>query len=146
MTYRPYSAIIGSLQPASIKANLMNDTALTILSFSPVRLNTNGNISSVDVSVETDALGIIGISEEMIPPGDSGYVVTQGRVLSVNMFNFGDYVYVSKSGGLTNILPSEGVSGFVAGDWVIRVGVIGKNDAVPTDKDLFINMQIIGQL
>ena len=146
MTYRPYSAIVGAIQPASIKANLTNDTGLTILEFVPVRLNTNGNISLVDVSVETDVLSIIGISEEIIPPGDSGFVVTQGRVQSINSFNFGDYIYVSKGGGLTNILPSEGVSGFVEGDWVIRVGVIGKNDAIPTDKDLFINMQIIGQL
>jgi len=146
MTYRPYSSILNAITSYSTKSRLSNDSGLTVLQFMPVKLTTSGGIAGIDVSIDIDILGIVGISEEMIPTGSEGYIVTQGKIENVGSFDFGDYVYISKTGGLTNELPSEGVAGFVSGDWVVKVGVIGKNENNPLVKDLFIGIQIVGQL
>ena len=146
MTYRPYASIISGIESYNVKSNLLNNSGLTILQHRPVRLTTTGDIASVDVSNELHVLRVVGISESMILTGSYGIVVTQGKIENIVSFNFGDYIYISKSGGLTNILPSVGVGGFVAGDWVVRVGVISKNENDPLLKDLFLNMQIVGQL
>lgn len=146
MTYRPYDAIISSLESFNVKSNLLNNSGLTILQHMPVRLTATGDIAAVDVSDESHVLRIVGISEAMILTGAYGVIVTQGKIENISSFNFGDYVYISKTGGLTNILPSAGVGGFTAGDWVVRIGVIGKNEDDPLLKDLFLNMHIVGQL
>ena len=146
MTYRPYFQIIAAVDPATVKSTLQNNSGLTILSHMPVKVNSNGELSLIDVAVDGDILNLIGISNQMILTGTSGEVVTQGKVKNITSFNFGDSIYVSKTGGLTNILPSEGVGGFTSGDWVVKVGTIGKDLNNPLIKDLFINIQIIGQL
>jgi hypothetical protein len=146
MTYRPYSQIVGLVDLSTVKTSLLNSSGLTILEHTPVKINTNGDLMLLDVSNEEDVFSFVGISDNTILSGTYGDIVTQGRVVNVAGFDFGDYVYVSKSGGLTHALPSEGISGFVAGDWVIRVGVVAKNPSDPLLKDLLINPQIVGQL
>jgi len=146
MTYRPYSSIIGAIDSFSIKSNLLNSSGLTIQRHSPVRIGTSGDMSVIDVSVDSHALGVVGIASDIINSGTYGNVVTHGKIQNITSFNLGDFIYVSKSGGLTNILPSYGVGGFTDGDWVIRVGVIGKNEEDPLLMDLFINFQIVGKL
>jgi hypothetical protein len=146
MTYRPYAAIISAIQSSNLKSNLLNNSGLTIQKHQPVRINSNGDMSVIDVSLDAHALGAIGMAEDITVTGAYGYVITHGKAEDITGFNLGDFMYVSKTGGLTSSLPSEGVDGFVAGDWVIRVGVIGKNEDDPLLKDLFINFQIIGQL
>lgn len=146
MTYRPYSSILSAITSSSTKSRLSNDSGLTILQFMPVKLTTTGGIARIDVSVDVDVLGIVGISEEMIPTGSEGFIVTQGKIENIGSFSFGDYIYVSKTGGLTNVLPSEGVDGFLEGDWVVKVGVVGKNENNPSIMDLFIGIQIVGKL
>jgi hypothetical protein len=146
MTYRPYSQISSSVDLSTIKTSLLNTSGLTILKHIPVRINSNGDIMPVDVAIEADIFSLVGISNNMISTGNYGDVVTQGRVEDIDGFDFGEYVYISKTGGLTNILPDEGSYGFVSGDWVVKVGVIAKNPSDPILKDLIVNMQIIGQL
>jgi hypothetical protein len=146
MTYRPYASIVSAIQSSNLKSNLLNNSGLTIQKYQPVRINSNGDMSVIDVSLDAHALGTVGVVEDITVNGAYGYVVTHGKVENISTFNLGDFIYVSKTGGLTNSLPSEGVDGFIAGDWVIRVGVIGKNEDDPILKDLFINFQIIGQL
>lgn len=146
MTYRPYADIISGIDSSAVRTTLLNNTGLTILKGTPVRIDAGGDISKIDVSVDTDVLGAIGVSSEMILTGTTGTIITNGKVEDISGFDFGDYIYVSKTGFLTHMLPSEGVDGFVAGDWVIRVGVVSKNQTDPLLKDLFVNVQIIGQL
>jgi hypothetical protein len=146
MTYRPYNAIIAALESFNIKSNLLNNSGLTIQKHAPVRISTTGDISVIDVSLDAHALGVAGIASDIVINGAYGVVVTHGKVEEISSFNFGDFIYVSKTGGLTSILPSEGVGGFVAGDWVIKVGVISKNEDDPLLMDLIVNFQIIGQL
>jgi hypothetical protein len=146
MTYRPYSQISSSVDLSTIKTPLLNSSGLTILEHMPVKVNVNGDVAFVDVSNENDIFSLVGISNTMITSGTYGDIVTQGRVVDISGFDFGEYVYISKTGGLTNILPDEGSYGFVSGDWVVKVGVIAKNPSDPMLKDLIVNMQIVGQL
>jgi hypothetical protein len=55
-------------------------------------------------------------------------------------------MYIDKTGNLTDIKPSIGVNSFIAGDFVISVGVIAKNATNPANKDLVISIDVIGQL
>jgi hypothetical protein len=79
--------------------------------------------------------------------GAVGDVVLAGKIENVTTsFDFGDYLYVSKTGGLTNQLPSIGVDSFVSGDFVIKMGLVTRNRTTPANKDYLIRVEIVGQL
>lgn len=148
MTYRPYSNIIQQASAAqSQEITLKNNSGFTISILQPVSVDSNGDIRPTNVSIESDAIKFLGVATENIPNGSSGKVILYGKLENISTsLSLGDYVYVSKSGGLTATLPSEGVDGFVAGDYVIRVGVIAKNQSNPLNKDLVLSPAIIGML
>jgi hypothetical protein len=149
MSYRPYQAIIAEATGASTgqTISLRNQSGATISTLQPVTVDANGRLKAVDVSLEADALKVIGVAKENIPNNSNGDVVASGRFENITTsLNFGDYVYVSKSGGLTEILPSEGVGGFVSGDFIIRIGVITRNVTYPTQKDLLVSVVTLGQV
>lgn len=113
----------------------------------PVRATNTGDMDFIDVSVEAEALAICGVTSATVAPSSNGSVVTNGRVLNLTTSaSFGDAMYIDKVGGLTNSKPSIGVAGFVSGDFVIYVGVIAKNVDNPLNKDLVVNLNVIGQL
>lgn len=127
--------------------NIENNSGLTIAKATPVRIDTDGNMRSINVSVEAEALAVAGVARENIISGNSGPVLSSGRVEDiVTTANNGDVLYVAKTGGLTNIKPSIGVGGFVSGDFVIRIGVLYKNEDDPLKQDLLLNISVVGQL
>ena len=149
MTYRPFTDIINAAASSStaIRSLLVNNTGSTIPALAPVRLNSTGQLEIVDVSDESSVLSIVGLTEEAIDDWTQGNIITQGKIPNITTgFNFGDYIYVSKTGTLTNSYPIVGANDFNAGDFVVRVGVIAKNDTNPLQKDIFISLQIVGQL
>ena len=130
----------------SVSRASINNTGLTINKATPVRLTPSG-LALINVSDEVSANAIAGIMKANIANGDSGDVFNSGVLEDISTSaSVGDIMYVSKSGDLTNIKPSDGVNGFVSGDWVIRVGVIAENNDNPSLKDILINIQIIGAL
>lgn len=149
MSYRPYAAIISAAQAASsgIKFEIYNNSGSTIAALQPVASDSNGKIIAIDPSTELTAVKIIGVAGQSIADGAYGLVYSHGKFENITTsFGFGDYVYVAKDGTLTNIEPSEGVDGFVAGDFILRVGVIVRNRTTPSQKDLVINISIVGQV
>ena len=143
MTYRPYNTLINP----SIEYIRTNNTGVTINAGTPVIMNSSGDPDFVDVSDEAQVLNIAAVSQDTIANGESGKLVTSGKVESLNVaFNFGDVIYISKTGGLTNIRPSIGVNGFDSGDFVVMLGVIARNEENPSFKDLILHIDIIGQL
>jgi len=143
MTYRPYSTFVSP----SLDYIRTNSTGVTINKGTPIRMNAAGNPDFVDPAIESQVKAIAAISQDTIANGTQGVFVTSGRVKElVTPFDFGDSIYLSKTGGLTNIQPSEGVGGFVVNDWVVHIGVIAKNESNPTVKDMIIHLDIIGQL
>lgn len=154
MSYRPYNTIITQAVEASAAANsaalsypLINGSGAPIDVLTPVALNASGEFKLINVAVELDALRAIGITSESVLNATEGLVVGFGRITDVTTsFVFGDVLYVSKTGTLTTTLPSIGVGGFIAGDFVIKIGKISKNQTNPVNKDLIVQVELIGQL
>ena len=143
MTYRPYT----SLTASGVSDNRPNNSGVTINKAIPVRVNTLGELDFVNVSVESEAMNVAGVASADILDGNSGSFITSGKIENVTVSgNFGDIMYVSKTGDLTNTKPSIGVGGFLEGDFIISVGVVGKNAVTPANKDLIVMIDVVGQL
>lgn len=150
MTYRPYNVIIAQAASAgssNVEYQLENTEGSPISDLTPVCTSATGGFKLVDVSSETDALNIVGITKEPILNATVGAVVGFGRMLDVSLpFPLNSSLWVAKDGTITDLVPNTDENGFVAGDFVIRVGKIVKNQTDPLKKDIIINMQLIGQL
>jgi len=143
MTFRPYDKLTAS----GVQDDRSNNTGVMIPRITPVRINSSGELDFIDVSVEFEALAISGVTSENILNGSTGTYLNYGKIENITTSApLGDTVYVSKSGGLTNSQPSDGIDSFISGDFVISVGVIAKNELNPLLKDLIINIDVIGQL
>lgn len=145
MTYNPGS--FGTPAASRSTSRLVsNGTGSTITKGTPVRASIS-SVDLIDVSSETQANAIAGIVKSDITNGNQGDIIVTGIIEDITTSaSVGDIMYVSKTGDLTNIKPSIGVASFVSGDWVIRVGVIIKNNSNPLLKDLLINIQVVGAL
>lgn len=116
----------------------------TLFKGTVVRSDGNG-IEKVDPGVESQVDAISGVVNSDIVDQAFGNVIFVGLVENVpGGFNFGDVIFLDKSGNLTNIKPSIGVNSFGSGDFVIKIGTIIKNSA--GQRDLLVNIQNIGQL
>jgi len=143
MTYRPYSTLTAS----GISDTRPNNSGVTMDKGTPVRINTSGEIDFINVSVEDEVANVSGVTSESILNTTSGNFITTGKVTNITTTAvFGDVVYISKTGTLTNVKPSIGVAGFVSGDFIVSVGVIAKNASNPSNKDLVVIIDVVGQL
>lgn len=148
MSYSPkYTGDKTDALALNVGEDIGNTSGSTLLRATPVRIDGNGNLNTIDVSVEAQAIAVAGVTLENIIDGTKGALASSGRVLNIiTTANNGDVLYVSKTGGLTNIKPEIGVGGFLSGDFVIRIGVLFKNEDVITQQDLLLNIEVIGQL
>ena len=149
MTYRPYAAIIAEAQASNsnLSTQIRNESGSGIAALVPVSIDDNGYLTTIDVSDDNTVFSIVGVTQSFVANNSSGLVSLAGRIENVGLsFAHGDYVYVSKTGELTNQHPEIGINGFVAGDAVIRVGVIVRNINTPLNKDLLVRMQLVGKL
>lgn len=148
MTYKPDFALIIPI----VKQILKNNSGSSIDSVVPVFVNTSGDMVPVDVSNETKSLNIAGVTVSAIISGQSGDITSSGKIENISLgFGFapGDVIWVSKTvGGLTNVPPSLVTDGgaFASGDYIIKVGVVAKNQSNPAQQDLLVNIQVIGQI
>lgn len=136
----------GSSTSVANKSTVENQSGQNLVKGTPVRIDSNGYAAPIDVSVEAEAFAACGVISSGIADAASGDFVTAGIIQNITGFNFGDVLYVSKTGDLTATKPSIGVDGFMAGDFVIRVGVVQRNVVTPAQKDLIVNVQVVGQL
>ena len=150
MSYRPYQVIVSAAVAqagAGQQVEVTNDSGVTIAALQPVCIDSSGNAKAVDVSSFDDAVKVAGVAIAAIPDGSEGAIATSGILEDISTsIDFGGYVYVSKTGQLTATAPTEGVAGFVAGDFVIRIGAVVRNADSPSQKDLLIQIQAMGQL
>ncbi|CAB5221452.1 hypothetical protein UFOVP244_168 [uncultured Caudovirales phage] len=131
----------------TVYISLANYGLTQISAHSAVGIDRTGSVALVDVSDETNAAATLGLAMETILPGAFGRVVTAGKIENVTTnARLGDVLYIDKTGALTTTKPSIGVNDFDVGDFVIRVGVVTANIDFPTNKDISVSVQIIGQL
>lgn len=151
MAYNPlYRGKTAKAPSRSIATGYTNGTLSGMLMTKPVSTDATGQIALCDVSSENSVSRFVGITAEPIPSAASGSVISGGRAeaLSANIagFSLGDPVYVGKNGTLIKTRPDIGVSGFVAGDWIIFLGVVVKNEFDAMEKDIQLMIEVIGQL
>lgn len=145
MTYNPNSRGIAATarQTGNLRTNQIGST---IPKGVPVKLTASG-LALVDVSVEADIDAFAGVLAADCANLATGTLVNSGLVDNISTsFVVGSIVYISKVGTLTNVKPSIGVNGFGEGDFVIKVGMIAANQDTPTNKDLLVGIQHMGQL
>lgn len=118
-----------------------------IVAATPVSVNGAGMISPLDVSSQTSVNNFVGLTNALILSSANGQVTSSGRIESLTLsFNLGDSLYAGKNGTLINVKPDYGVSGFVAGDFVVFIGVVVKNEFDASKKDILLMAELIGQL
>lgn len=140
--------IFGNVGTISVEqTGLINDAGVTLTKGTPVLITSLGKLQKIDVSSQTTCESIAGLVKENINFNSAGVIIPSGTLENITTSaSFGDILYISKTGDLTNIKPDIGVNSFVTGDFVIRIGVVTKNLTTPTNKDLLISISIIGQL
>lgn len=147
MSYNPnYTGSSTDVLSKITGAFVDNNSGGTLTKGTPVRIDSVGNLNIIDVSSEIESLAIVGVIFEDVLNTEQGRLICNGRLDDISGFTFGDSIYVSKTGTLTNTKPDIGVGGFVAGDFIIRIGVISKNEINPGQDDLLLNITITGQL
>jgi hypothetical protein len=145
MTYNPNSFTTPTTSRATSKT-AYNNSGSTIVKGTPVRLTANG-FATINVSVESDVDAIAGVIASDASVGSAVEIISSGSVSNLSTsFSIGDALYIGTSGSLTNIKPTAGFNGFVAGDFVIRIGVLVANSANPSLFDLLVFIQNMGQL
>lgn len=130
-----------------IARNYTNGNAGMLSKGTPVGTKNTGLVDILDVSSKASVDGFVGLYNLDTPSAASGQVLDCGLLENITTsFSIGDPVYVSKSGGLTNVVPVAGSNGFVSGDYVIFLGVIVMNEFDNTKKDLKILLAKPGRL
>lgn len=143
MTYNPFTR--QSANQSTGRFN-QNQSGGSIPAGTPVKITSSG-IALVDVSLEADIDAFAGVLKETAANNTSGNIISSGSIEKITTsFAVGTMVYISKLGVLTNIKPSTGVNGFGEGDFIVKIGMIAKNNDNPADKDLLVGIQIMGQL
>ena len=136
------------------KMSMRNATGLTLLRGAAIGVDSSGgNMAAVNVRVEASALSVLGILNVNTDDLHNGPVIISGIMrdtgnLGIGTLAFGDTLYVAPPGEattLTNIRPNAGIGGFLAGDFVVKVGTIVK-DPDSASFTLAIGIQIVGQL
>ena len=110
--------------------------------------DSSGQIIPIDVSSDTSVNSRVGLAESRIPTSSVGPVITNGRLENfTTAYPIGTPLFVGTDGAPTNIVPSIGVNGFLAGYAVIFLGIIVPNEKNPGgSKDIQLMVQFIGDL
>ena len=151
MSYSPTFFGSTAKGPSSGTASgYQNGTLSTISAASAVSTNTSGQMILTDVTNEATIETWLGLTSASTPSAATGMVASDGRLQSIPLglgFSVGDPIWVGTTpGSLTNVKPSIGVPGWSAGYYVLFVGVVVQNEFNPSDQDIQICRQIIGQL
>jgi len=149
MSYDPSNLEKGifNTPTSKVAGSFVNSTGGLLSQLTVVRVLGNGSIGMIDVTDRDQVYSIFGALESNVANGDSVSVISKGRIKNITTsFNTGDVIFLDKSSNLTNITPEIGVNGFVVGDFVVRLGIIVQNEENPSNKDIIIDIQIIGSL
>jgi hypothetical protein len=148
MSFNPnFSGKASAASSQAIHTSESNNSGSTIAKLTPVRIDSVGNMALIDVSIEAQAMSIAGVANADVSDSSSGSIVNSGRISDITTTAaLGDVLYVSKTGSVTNVKPAIGVGGFLADDFVLRLGIVAKNPDNGSLKDLLVNISIVGQL
>lgn len=145
MSYNPANSGTPLVARAAARS-AANTTGITIFKFTPVKLGAGGMAPLVP-TIETDVDAFVGVARNDVLNTGSGDIINAGLLEDVaGGYAPGETVYVSKTGAVTNVKPTDGGAGFVAGDFIIKIGVIAENNVNSALRDCIICIQIMGQI
>lgn len=152
MTPLRVAQAIAALAPSgssssAIQGNYLNNSGSTLSAMILVWQDTSGGIDQVIPTFEEDVFSIVGLLTAATLNNAQGNVALSGLLKNVTTaFVLGDILYLSRTGALSTTVPDIGVGSFQAGDWVVKVGKITKNSTNGAQKDLKLEIEVIGQL
>jgi hypothetical protein len=116
-----------------------------------VSQGSGANVLLLDVTNEASVENFVGIVAQTTPSSASGLVVSDGRIENIPLslgFSVGTPLWadVNSPGGLTLTKPDLTQPGWSVGDFVIFIGVVVQNQFNPSNQDIQLLRQIIGQL
>lgn len=137
--------ILDSYPASYVSIILENNSGSLIGAEIPVCIDINGDIIPADVS-SAISNSTVGVTVSSIADGASGEVMISGKLENViTSLSFG-VCYVSDTATLSSTVPDIGVNTFTSGDYVIKIGNVVKNQTNPLNKDLIIQLQVMGKL
>lgn len=149
MSYSPFSYNPQSTGSAeAIVTNYTNSSAITAIpQAQAVSVNSSGLLVPLDVSSQASWQAFVGFADIRIPASSVGPVIANGRLQNITTaLPLGTPLYIGTDGNPTNIIPSVGVNGFVSGMMVIFMGVLVKNEVVPSEIDIALFTQMVATL
>jgi hypothetical protein len=150
MSYNPLyvgSQALGS--SVALVTNYTNGTGSPILQGTAVsKTGVQDQIAPTDPTDDASVHAFVGFAQFRINAATLGPVISNGRleVLSGYSFSVGDAIWVGLNGVPQNVRPDYGVTGFAAGDFIIFCGVVVQNALNPSNQDLQVMPQLIGEL
>jgi len=150
MSYSPFSFNQqGTGTGIALVSNYTNSTSTPIPQGTPLSLvGTGDQVAPTDVTSQASVSAFVGCAQTRIAGNANGPVVSNGRLQNITGYSFsiGNSIFIGLSGILQNTRPDYGVTGFAAGDYVYYIGTIVANEENPTNQDLIIMPQLIGEL
>jgi hypothetical protein len=126
-----------------------NGTGLTQAAATVVSQGTGQNFVLTDVTNESTVETFVGLTSTSSISGASILINSDGRVENIPSslgFSIGDALWVGLTpGSLTNVKPDLATPGWFAGYFVIFIGVVVQNQFNPSNQDIQIFKQIVGQ-
>lgn len=140
----------GAGSSVSAQSGYQNGTGSTTLIGTPVSQGLGANFVLLDVTNEATVEAFLGLSAAAIPASTTGQVASDGRVQNIDSsfgLTIGDPVYAGLTpGSLTTTKPDLTAPGWSAGMFVLFIGVVVQNQFNPSNQDIQIFKQIVGQL
>lgn len=151
MGYNPlFSTAVGQGSSRQTQTLYQNGTGSTVTVATLVSQGTGANFILTDVTNEATVEGFVGLASLSIPNAASGLITSDGRVENIPLglgFAVGDALWADVTpGGLTNVKPDVTQPGWAVGMFVIFIGVVVQNQFNPSNQDIQLFKQIIGQL
>lgn len=153
MSYNPL--YVGSQSMGSSRqllTNYLNSTGSAIAQGAPCSVQSDGSIALTDVTSQVSVQSFVGYAYTRIASASTGPIISGGRLENLTGYSFtiGNSIYISVGGGLQNTSPVDNngnpVAPFVVGDFTIFAGVIVQNEDNPSNQDLQIFSQNLGEL
>lgn len=151
MGYNPlFQSAVGGGSSRQTQTLYQNGSGGTIQIATAVSQGTGANVLLTDVTDESSVEKFVGLSAAVTPNSASGLIISDGRIENIPLglgFAVGDPIWAGLSpGSLTNVKPDLAVFGWSSGMFVIFIGVVVQNQFNPSNQDIQLFRQIIGQL
>lgn len=151
MSYSPNFRGTMSLAPSLANSSTYtNGVGSQVSIATPVSQGVGANFVLLDVTNESTVESFLGLTSQVIPSAASGTVMSEGRLENIPLglgLAVGDTLWAGTSPGtMTTTKPDVSQPGWSAGMWVVFLGVVVQNQFNPSNQDIQIFKQIIGQL